>query len=140
MLFKVTEDPKGLLFMWIISLFAILDIKTEHLKIFKLNKKTITNLLHVNITSILMEHNYLFFNSSEKSTSVSQIPFLSGLISDSWILLCVSAFTLLPHHRSGHVVSGKLLRTSMKKANNKLLWKRFRLHGTLKTPSCIFHC
>lgn len=54
-LFKVIGDPKGLLFMWIISLFTILDIKTEHLKIFKLHKKTITNLLHVNITSILME-------------------------------------------------------------------------------------
>lgn len=36
MLFKVIEDPKELLFTLIISLFGILDIKTEHLKNFKL--------------------------------------------------------------------------------------------------------
>lgn len=85
-----------------------------------------------------------FLKASEKHPTVPQVSKSSscGLTSDSWGLLCGSALTLLPHRRSGHMATEKLLRTSMKKAKSilVLLVKTAELQGVLAIPSHVLHC
>lgn len=117
------------IFLWIIAvIFNVLDVKTGKLKIFiNLIKRTTINIFHININNILMKNNYFLKQENQREGwhcfPFLQIPFTSGLIEDSWILISTSVVNLLQHYIGSFwkTVLYSHERMKMKRANKNLV-------------------
>lgn len=68
---KIIEDPKDSLFLWILSIFTMLEIKSEQFSKYLLIHLQITKIYqsHVNINNIFNENNHIcLIKFSEKMT------------------------------------------------------------------------